>query len=237
MTPGSSSSRSRRGSSSTASGIRREGLSEYFLFTIAGEETVRNTWAKQLPAVSAKKVPIETYYRVSDVTTGGKVLKFCKFTNRPLGNAQGQGVLGRAPLPNGGVRVFTRLPSGDLSYVGADTMRYVPMGDRVVWNLGEDKDLTVERRLADYKRTNIKLDRHGNVVHYDEHWYYETRVHNAKGKPARLEVERNIPHSHTVNELQGIPAVEKIDNQVRKYFVNLQPNEVRLVRYHVMAKH
>jgi len=220
-----------------AKGIAKEGLSEYFIFTIEGEETVRNTWSKRLQAVFAERVPIETYYRLSDVTTGGKVIKFYKFANRKFDAGPGKGALGTCPLPNGGVRIFNQHPNGDLSYIGAQTVNYVPMGDRVLLNLGEDKDLVVQRKLKDYRRTDIQLDQHGHVAHYKEHWYYETRIHNTKGKPVRLEVERKIPGSHTVTDLENIERFEVVDNAVRKYYVDLKPNEERIVKYHVIASH
>jgi len=94
-----------------AKGIAKEGLSEYFIFTIEGEETVRNTWSKRLQAVFAERVPIETYYRLSDVTTGGKVIKFYKFANRKFDAGPGKGALGTCPLPNGGVRIFNSIPT------------------------------------------------------------------------------------------------------------------------------
>ncbi|MFC1707416.1 DUF4139 domain-containing protein [Planctomycetota bacterium] len=220
-----------------ARGIAKEGLSEYFIFAIEGEETVRNQWSKRLQAVFAERVPIETYYRLSDVTTGGRVVKFYKFANRKYDDGDGKGALGTCPLPGGSVRVFGQHANGDLSYVGSQTVTYVPMGDRVLLNLGEDKDLVVQRELTDYRRTDIQLGPHGNVVHWKEHFYYQTRIHNTKGKPVRLEVERRIPRSHAVTDLKAIERFEVVDQHVQKYYVDLKPHEERVVRYHVVATH
>ena len=220
-----------------AKGIAKEGLSEYFIFSIEGEETVRHQWSKRLQAVFAERVPIETYYRLSDKTTGGNVIKFYKFANRGYAGDTGGSGLGSCPLPGGGVRIFNEHVSGDLSYIGADNVNYVPMGDRVLLTLGEDKDLLVERKLKDYRRTDIQLDARGNVAHYKEHWYYETRIHNTKGKPVRLEVERNIPRSHEVTDLEKIERFEIVDDAVQKYYVDLAANEERIVKYHVVASH
>ena len=220
-----------------AKGIAKEGLSEYFIFTIEGEETVQDQWSKRLQAVFAERVPIETYYRLSDATTGGKVIKFYKFANRKFDTGPGQGALGVCPLPNGTVHVFNEHPNKDLTYINAQTVNYVPMGDRVLLDLGEDKDVIVQRQLKDYRRTDIVLNHLGQVIHYKEHWYYETRLHNTKGKPIKLEVERNIPRSHTVTDLENIEKFEVVDNAVQKYYVDLKPGEERIVKYHVIASH
>lgn len=220
-----------------AKGIAKEGLSEYFIFAIEGEETVQDRWSKRLESVFAERVPIETYYRLSDVTTGGKVTKFYKFANRKFDTGPGPGALGTCPLPGGTLRVFNQHPKGDLSYIGADEIDYVPMGDRVLLNLGEDKDLVVQKNLKDYQRTDIVLDRYGNVKHYTEHFFYETRIQNAKNKPVRLEVERKFPGHCTVIDLAGMERLEEVDKTVKKYYVDLKPREERTVKYHVIVRH
>jgi len=215
-------------------GVATEGLSEYFLFRIPGEETVRDGWAKRLPAIEEERVPVETYHRLSDATTGGKVVRYLTFANREL---PGAGSLGAAPLPGGTVRIFGRLPSGDLAWRGQDRTRYVPKGDRIVLDLGPDPDVVAERRLSDYRRTDIRLDSRGRVKHYREHWYWVTRVRNSKPVPVRLEVERKIPSNHAVKDLRGAERFEKTDEHVRRLYLELGPGEERTVRYRIVAEH
>jgi len=220
-----------------AKGIAKEGLSEYFIFSIEGEETVQNNWSKRLQSVFSEKTPIETYYRLSDMTTAGKVIKFYKFANRKFDNGPGSGSLGGCPLPGGSLKVFNQYKEGDLSYLGADNINYIPMGDKIVLNLGEDKDLIVNRKLKDYCRTDIQLDNYGRVKHYTEHFYYETRIHNTKDKPVKLEVERKFVKQADVTGLKAIESFNKVSETARKYFVDLSPNEERVVKYRVIVRH
>jgi hypothetical protein len=62
--------------------IVKEGLSEYFLFTVEGKEKVPNGWQKRLKAFSAKDVEVKVIYRSSDRTTAGIVHKFYEFRNQ-----------------------------------------------------------------------------------------------------------------------------------------------------------
>jgi len=40
-----------------------------------------------------------------------------------------------------------------------------------------------------------------------------------------------------VTDLENIERFEVVDNAVRKYYVDLKPNEERIVKYHVIASH
>ena len=48
--------------------IVKQGLSEYFLFTIEGRETIKDKEPKRLVALKALEVPLESIYKLSDRT-------------------------------------------------------------------------------------------------------------------------------------------------------------------------
>ena len=116
--------------------VKKEGLSEYFIFTVEGTETVMNGWSKQLRAITVKKVPLILLYKLSDKETGGQLRKFYKFYNKEIKPEGGEkrdeslGQLGECPLPDGNVRAFRVAKNEDLSYVGATRKRaWPPAGD------------------------------------------------------------------------------------------------------------
>src|SRR5205814_1124172 len=78
----------------------KEGLSEYFVFTIEGTETIQNGWSKRLRAVEAAKVPLKIQYRYRQPEYGDQLVRMYLMTNDK------DSKLGATPLPDGVVRVF-----------------------------------------------------------------------------------------------------------------------------------
>ena len=60
--------------------ITKEGLSEYFLYTVEGRDTIPNGWSKRLPSFKAAEVPITSLYKFEREIWGEKVQRFYRFT-------------------------------------------------------------------------------------------------------------------------------------------------------------
>src|SRR5208282_686929 len=93
--------------------VIKQGLSEYFLFTIEGREDIKDKEPKRLMALKAANVPLESIYKLSDRTNDQGFTKFYRFKNVKLLDDQGKEKklasmdnLGLSPLPNGSVRLF-----------------------------------------------------------------------------------------------------------------------------------
>jgi hypothetical protein len=160
--------------------VIKEGLSEYFLFTIDGREDIKDKEPKRLVALKVAEVPLESIYKLTDRGPHPLPLshpagysrrergemegftKFYRFKNVKLLDDQGKEKklsamenLGLSPLPNGTVRLFSEYKNQDLAYVGGTETKYVPIGDRVEVNVGADKDITISRRVKDQKIGNV----------------------------------------------------------------------------------
>ena len=61
--------------------IKKEGLSEYFLYTIEGTETIPTGWSKRLPSFTADGVPVVNLYKFEQERYGNRVMRFLSFTN------------------------------------------------------------------------------------------------------------------------------------------------------------
>ena len=188
--------------------VVKQGLSEYFLFTIEGREDIKDKEPKRLIALKAIDVPLESIYKLSDRTGDQGFTKFYRFKNVKLLDDRGKEKklsamenLGLSPLPNGTVRLFSEYKNHDLAYVGGTETKYVPIGDRVEVNVGPDKDITIQRRVKDQKIANVvarqykrRLDDdfvlYYDLVDYDETFFYEEEL--VSGKPAKIEVERQF---------------------------------------------
>jgi hypothetical protein len=190
--------------------VVKEGLSEYFLFTIEGREEIKDKEPKRMVALKAAEVPLEAIYKLTDREGGNQFVKFYRFKNSKLLDDKGQekklsGMenLGLSPLPNGMVRLFFEYANKDLAYVGGTQTKYVPIGDRVEVNVGPDKDITIHRRLKDQKVSNVvarqykrRLDDnfvlYYDLVDYDETFFFEEEMVSGKPVPAKVELERRF---------------------------------------------
>jgi hypothetical protein len=190
--------------------IVKQGLSEYFLFTIEGREDIKDKEPKRLVALKVADVPLECFYKLTDREGGQGFTKFYRFKNVKLLDDQGKEKklsamenLGLSPLPNGTVRLFSEYRNKDLAYVGGTETKYVPIGDRVEVNVGPDKDITIHRRLKDQKTSNVvarqykrRLDDqfvlYYDLIDYDETFFFEEEIVSGKPVVAKTEVERQF---------------------------------------------
>jgi hypothetical protein len=190
--------------------IVKQGLSEYFLFTIEGREDIQDKEPKRLVAMKVAEVPLESIYKLSDRAGETQFTKYYRFKNVKLLDAQGKEKklsamenLGLSPLPNGTIRLFSEYTNKDLAYVGGTETKYVPIGDRVEVNVGPDKDITIHRRLKDQKTSNVVVRQYKrqlddqfvlyyDLVDYDETLFFEEEIVSGKPVVAKTEVERQF---------------------------------------------
>jgi hypothetical protein len=190
--------------------VIKEGLSEYFLFTIEGREDIKEKEPKRLVAMKVAEVPLESIYKLSDRTGDRQFTKFYRFKNVKLLDAKGKEKklpamenVGLSPLPNGMVRLFSEYANKDLAYVGGTETKYVPIGDRVEVNVGADKDITIHRRSKDQKISNIAVRQYKrrmddqfvlyyDLIDYDETFFFEEELVSGKPIVAKTEVERQF---------------------------------------------
>ncbi|MHC4742475.1 MAG: hypothetical protein ACYS8Z_11220, partial [Planctomycetota bacterium] len=93
--------------------IKKEGLSEYFLYTIEGTETIPDKWGKRLLSFEAEDIEVESLYKYDEARWGGQTIRFVKFANDEEHN------LGDSPIPNGNVKIYSQADEqGHLSFVG-----------------------------------------------------------------------------------------------------------------------
>jgi hypothetical protein len=193
--------------------VVKQGLSEYFLFTIEGREDIKDNEPKRLVALKVAEVPLECLYKLTDRDGEGQFTKFYRFKNVKLLDEQGKEKklsamenLGLSPLPNGMVRLFSEYKNKDLAYVGGTETKYVPIGDRVEVNVGLDKDITIHRRLKDQQTANVvvrqykrrlddKFVLYYDLTDYDETQFFEEEIVSGKPVDAKAEVERQFDAS------------------------------------------
>jgi len=189
--------------------VIKEGLSEYFIYTIEGTETIPNGWSKRMRSFEGTTVPFTIQYRYREPEYGPQLVRMYLLTNDTDSG------LGTTPLPDGIVRVFRNNGRDGLSFLVAQSIKYVPIGDKIELNLGPDPEVIFELVKLRTWRDNIWMSIHGasvyrrvgdgavaidvnsSVAGWDDHTYYSQRIRNYTPKPIDVEVRRSYS-GHTV---------------------------------------
>ncbi len=209
--------------------IVKEGLSEYFLYTIEGRETIPDGWSKRLRSFEAGAVPGMNLYKYEQERYGEDTMRFLHFKNDEAHR------LGDTPLPDGRINVFRHAEDADhLHFLGADDTRYIPVGQNVELNLGIAREVRVEPTLMNFSKENFIFNNDGNIIGFDEVRTYETTVRNLSRRPAKLEIRRNIDTRFWQIENHAGPAApETIDLDTFEYRLTLEPRTSATLSYDI----
>jgi len=173
--------------------VTKESLSEYFIYTVEGRDTIPNGWAKRLPSFKTDGVPLVSYYKYEKERFGDRVMRYYQFTNS-VGNK-----LGKEPLPDGAVKAF-RFASDDLLYafVGRTSVKYIPINEFVELELGNDLEVMVKPTLMEWQKTDVQFDNRRNVSGWTTKETWEIEVQNSKDIPVVLDIRRNFAGDWTL---------------------------------------
>lgn len=167
--------------------IAKEGLSEYFLYTIEGTEDLPNEWAKRLPSQDVSDIPIKSLYKYDEDRYGTQTIRFVSFAN------DSEHKLGTTPLPNGTMKLYRQLnDEQNTSYVGGADVKYIPVNEEVELNLGADTLVKVEPVLMDSRTENYLFNDKGDIAGWDEIETWQIKLTNTRDIPADFEVTRNF---------------------------------------------
>jgi hypothetical protein len=207
--------------------IKKEGLSEYFLYTIEGTETIADGWSKRLPSFKTKGVPVTNLYKFEEDRYGENVVRFLSFKNDK------EHKLGDTPIPDGVIKVFRTVDErAHLSYTGQAGFKYIPVDEDVELNLGVAPDVRVKPKLMKYVTANYAFDRKGNIDGFDEIATFKVEVENFRDIPVRVEVTRNFPNQYFELEKSGdLGKFDKVDMDTVKFTLDLKPNTKREFQY------
>jgi hypothetical protein len=184
--------------------IIKQGLSEYFIYSIEGTETIPDDWSKRMRSLDAQSVPFKVVYRYRADEYGDQLVRMYLFTNNK------DSKLGDSPLPDGIVRVFRDNGRDGLSYLAAQNVKYIPIGDKMELNLGSDPRVIFELIKLRASRDNIwmqindanifrrvedgagRIELNSSVAGFDAREVYTQRIRNYTDKPIDVEIRRTF---------------------------------------------
>jgi hypothetical protein len=207
--------------------IVKEGLSEYFLYTIEGTETIPNGWSKRLQSFDVESVGVVNLYKYEEQRYGDRVVRFLSFANDEEHN------LGETPIPDGTLKVYrTADAQQHLAYEGQSSFKYIPVGEEVQLNLGAVADVVVEPKLMEVKSDNYRYDRNRNVAGWDDIEVVQVEVRNTRDVAVKIEVTRNFDSPYWEIARGGATdGFEKVDLDTVKFTVELAPHTKKTFEY------
>ncbi|MFN0017394.1 MAG: DUF4139 domain-containing protein [Pirellulaceae bacterium] len=185
--------------------IIKEGLSEYFIYTIEGTETINNGWSKRMRSFEGQTVPFKVEYRYRPQEYSEQLVRMYLLKNDK------ESKLGTTPLPDGVVRVFRDNGRDGLSYLTQQAVKYIPIGDRIELNLGVDPEVNFELIKLRIFRSDLILQINGtnefrkiggdgaikeenaSLVGWSDHEIFGQRIRNYTGKDIKVEIRRTLP--------------------------------------------
>jgi hypothetical protein len=167
--------------------IVKEGLSEYFMFSVAGTETIPNGWSKRMEAVKADGVKFDIVYRMRAYEYGDRPVRLFCWRN------DDEHKLGESPLPDGLVRIFRDNGADGLAYLGEKLLRYVPVKAEIEVNLGPDDLVVYEMKKDQVSRMNFAFDQWNRVTGWDEKQQWIHTIRNYREKPIAFELRLMLP--------------------------------------------
>jgi hypothetical protein len=207
--------------------IVKEGLSEYFLYTIEGTETIPTGWSKRLASFDVEGVPVVNLYKYEEERYGRQVVRFLSFKNDQ------EHKLGQTPIPDGDLKVYRSVDDQKhLSYEGRSAFKYIPVNDKVELILGSVADVVVEPKLMDYKTENYRFNPKGNVSGWDEVQTFAVEVRNTRDVPAKIEIVRNFrTPSWDLKRAGDETGFERVDLDTVKFMVEMPPQSKKTFEY------
>jgi len=210
--------------------IQKEGLSEYFLYTIEGTETIPTGWSKRLLSFDVDEVPVVNLYKYEEERYGRNVVRFLSFKNDKEHN------LGETPIPGGMLKVYrTADDAGHLSYTGQSSFKYIPVDEDVELNLGSVANIVVEPKLMNFETKNYRFDHRGNISGWDEIRTFKVEIRNTPEIPVKVEIRRNFNTQYW--KLETSQVFEKIDLDTVKFTLQLKPRSTEEFNYVLTTYH
>jgi hypothetical protein len=184
--------------------IIKEGLSEYFIYAVEGTETIPNGWSKRMRSFKGNGVPVQVQYRYRPREYGDQLVRMYLMTNDK------ESKLGTTPLPDGLVRVFRNNGRDGLSYLTQQSIKYIPIGDKIELNLGVDPEVVFELTKRRVSRDDIwmqingknefqsvgrdaaELEVNSTVVGWNDRNTFRQQIRNYTAKSIKVEIRRSF---------------------------------------------
>ncbi len=207
--------------------VTSEGVSDFFLFTVEGAQSIPDGQSKGLPMLDSAEIKAGYLYKYDQQRYGRLPIRFLTFIN------EGAGSTGPAPLPPGDIAVYRSIgPGNRLCYEGRSKLPYSPRGKKIELNLGQATGVVVEPTMLEEATAGYSFDRKGNISGWDEAHGWKVDISNTRSVPIRVQIDR---HTSTpdwkIDHNAGKKDFEKVDKNTFRFKAELEAGEKKTFRY------
>ncbi len=213
--------------------IIKEGLSEYYIYTVEGTETIPNGWQKRLQSFKQAGVPVNTVYTYDARKYGPGFFKLLTFKNDEAHK------LGKEPLPQGVVRLYRDMGGNALGYVGEVATAYIAKNDEIKVNAGTDAEVTLKLTRTNLEKKDLAFRRWGNGAQEQrlEGWTtienYKLEIKNFRSRAVKFEV--NLVFGGDF-DFESETASIKVDYQTQRFSGELKANTPQTVTFKLTTR-
>jgi hypothetical protein len=213
--------------------IIKEGLSEYYIYTVEGTETIPNGWQKRLQSFKQAGVPVNTVYTYDARKYGPGFFKLLTFKNDEAHK------LGKEPLPQGVVRLYRDMGGNALGYVGEVATAYIAKNDEIKVNAGTDAEVTLKLTRTSLEKKDLAFTRWGGRPEDQrlEGWTtvenYKLEIKNFRSRAVKFEV--NLVFGGDF-DFESETASIKIDYQTQRYAGDLKANAPQTITFKLTTR-
>ncbi len=188
--------------------IIKEGLSEYYIYSIEGQETIPNGWSKRLKSFHKQDVPLSSVWTYDTWKYGQKLRRVYTFKNHQ------DFKLGEEPLPGGNVRLFQTKADDSLAYVAETYIDYVPKGEEIKIVGEADPNFTMTIKRMDYRRERLTFQEYwfqkgekgrkeSQLVGWDDEEDFVIEISYPVGKALKAEIFLHFQGDYEVKPGEG----------------------------------
>ncbi len=210
--------------------IVKEGLSEYYIYSVGGTETIPNNWAKRLESFVQVGVPVKSVYTWDAPKYGAQLCRILTFKNDEAHK------LGKEPLPSGVVRFYRDAGGNRLGYVGAIATGYIAKNDEVKVNAGVDPEVTIKMTRTSLKKENLSFAFNGRNQYlqgWDTYETFKLEMTNFRNRAVDFEINLALNGDF---DFESELASTKIDFRTQRYVLKLDKGAKQEVVYKVRTR-
>ncbi len=205
--------------------IQKGALSEYYIYTVEGRETVPNGWAKRLKSFFVAAVPLKTVYRLEPAKFGPAFTKVLEFKNDE------EHKLGKEPLPDGLIRLY-KLQNGGMGYMGELWSKYIPKNEEVKINVGPDPEVTLKEKRMSFKKQDLSFENRW-LAGWTTVEEFELEVKNFRNRSVEVEIHRTMQGDFDFDSGDN-PQVENFNT--KKFTFSLSAATARTLKFKVTTR-
>jgi hypothetical protein len=206
--------------------IVREGLSEYFIYTVGGTHAVPDGWSVRWPNFSVEGIDVENFYRYEEGRYN-EPRRFLRLRNDKPHK------LGEEPLPDGQIVVYAARADRTRLFLGRSRSKYVPIGESWEIDLGNDRDVIVEPNLMRWSTDNFEFNNEGNPSGWDRFETWNLEVVNSRPHAITIEIDRRFTGDFS---LKGVSGSEMLEAYKARFTRTLAPRMKLAIEYEVTTR-